>query len=286
MGRYDLAGRRIVVTGASRGIGAAVCAGLAASGAEVILIGRLRESLDEVAATLPGGPHPVIPLDVTDEAEWTAAAERLAVEGPVHGLVTAAGDIGPIGPVGSWNIARFRRALDVNVIGTLLPIVALLGSLRAGAGAVVTYSGGGATGPFPRYDAYATSKAAVVRLTENLSSDLKGAGIRINSVAPGFVLTSIHDATLEAGSALAGPHFDRTRQARDRGEGDSPQLAADLTAFLLSDDSAGITGRLISARWDPWRDPEFQAQLRREPDLATLRRIDHQYFSTIVRRAP
>ena len=77
------------------------------------------------------------------------------------------------------------------------------GLARGRARAVVTFAGGGATSPQPRYDAYATSKAAVVRLTENLGLELSERGVRVNAVSPGFIATDIHAATLEGGSAAA-----------------------------------------------------------------------------------
>jgi 3-oxoacyl-[acyl-carrier protein] reductase len=169
--------------------------------------------------------------------------------------------------------------LDLNVCGTLLAVLNNLGPLRAAAGSIVTFSGGGATGPMPRFDAYATSKTAVVRLTENIATDLINEGIRANSVAPGFVLTSMHEQTLAAGPDLVGTeYFEKTRQTL-LGGGDSPQLAAELVAFLVSDMSYGITGKLLSARWDPWRDTAFQERLRTEKDLATLRRIDDIFYT-------
>lgn len=284
-GATGLAGRRVVITGAAGGIGRAVAAELAGRGTRLVLVGRRPAPLQELAAGLPGGPHEALPLDVTDEAGWRRAADRWRREGPIHGLVTAAALLGPIGPAGSWPVEEFRRTLEVNVVGTLLPVTALLEQMEAGRGAVVTYSGGGATGPFPRYDAYAASKAAVVRLTENLAGDLAGRGVRINAVAPGFVVTDMHRATLAAGPDRAGPgYFERTERAVSAGAADPPGPAARLTAFLLSDDAAGITGRLISARWDPWSDPAFRDRLRSEPDLATIRRIDEQFFTTREKR--
>jgi NAD(P)-dependent dehydrogenase (short-subunit alcohol dehydrogenase family) len=275
----ELRGARVVVTGASRGIGSVVCRDLARRGASLALVGRDLSLLHTVADDLAGGPHSVIVLDVADEARWDAAREEIAPAGVVHGLVTAAGELGPIGPIGSWTVAAFRRTLDVNVVGTLLAISTLLEPLRAAEGAVVTFSGGGGTSPLPRYDAYATSKAAVVRLTENLAVDLSEHGVRINCVAPGFVVTDIHAATIQAGPGLAGAgYFERTRRAVETG-GDPPELAAALVAFLLSRQAAGITGRLISARWDPWAEDSFRERLRRQEDLATLRRIDDQFFT-------
>lgn len=276
-----LVGRRIVVTGASRGIGAAIARHLGRLGAHLVLVARDHAALDSVRTTLPEGPHRAIALDVTDEAAWAAAVGRLTADGPIHGLVTAAGVLGPIGPPGSWKVGEFRRTIEVNLVGTLLSIVSLLDPLRAGRGAVVALSGGGATSPLPRFDAYAASKAALVRLIENMAVELAPEGLRINSVAPGFVATAMHRATLEAGPDRVGAgYYERTRQAVSEG-GDSPELAAELTAFLLSAEADGITGRLISARWDPWREPAFRERLRSDASLGRLRRIDDQFFSAM-----
>ena len=75
--------------------------------------------------------------------------------GGVHGLVCAAAILDPVGPVGSYTVSDFRRTLEVNVLGTLLAIQTCLPGLRESDGAVVTFSGGGATAPLPRFDAYA-----------------------------------------------------------------------------------------------------------------------------------
>jgi 3-oxoacyl-[acyl-carrier protein] reductase len=274
-------GKRIVVTGASRGIGFVIAHHLAALNARVVLVARDRDGLDRAAKRLPGGSHEVVAIDVSNEQSWSAAAESL-VGGGVDGLVTAAGVIGPIGPLGTWDVTDFRATLDVNVTGTLLAIATCLPALAGSAGSVVTLSGGGATAPLPRFDAYAASKAAVSRLTENLGRDLEPDGIRVNAVAPGFIVTEMHDSTIAAGPELVGQaYFDRTRQAIDDGKGDPPELAAELTAFLLSDSSRGISGKLISARWDPWREEPFQRRLREDVDFCTVRRIDAQFFDRV-----
>ena len=275
----SMVGRRIVVTGASRGIGEAIARHLGRLGAHLVLVARDPAALERVRASIPGGPHGAIALDVTDEAAWTAAAGQIGAEGPVDGLVTAAGVLGPIGPPGSWQIGEFRRTIEVNLVGTLLSILSVLDPLRAGRGAVVALSGGGATSPLPRFDAYAASKAALVRLVENMAVELAPEGVRINCVAPGFVATAMHRATQEAGPDLVGvEYYERTREALSEG-GDSPELAAKLTAFLLSEEAEGITGRLISARWDPWTQPAFRERLRSDASLGRLRRIDDQFFS-------
>ncbi len=277
----DLAGRRILVTGASKGIGRGVATALAELGASLALVARDAAVLDGLVGGLPGGPHDAIAFDVTDEQAWLAARPRIAPTGRLDGAVTAAAVIGPIGRVGEWRVDDFRRTFDVNVAGTLLAVTTCLEPLRGG-GSVVTFSGGGATAPFPRFDSYATSKAAVVRLTENLAVELAPDNIRVNAIAPGFIVTPMHANILAAGpDAVGSQFFERTHSAHERGSGDPPELVYELVAFLLSEESAGITGRVISAQWDPWKDEAFRERLRTERDLATLRRIDDQFFSTV-----
>jgi 3-oxoacyl-[acyl-carrier protein] reductase len=276
----SLQSKRVVITGATGGIGTVISTYLAGEGARLILVSRRPRSLEALASALPGGPHETLVLDVTDAIGWQRLRDHIGEKNRVHGLVTAAGVLGPIGPVASWEVEAFSRTLEVNLVGTLLGVVTLLEALKATRGSIVTYSGGGASGPLPRFDAYAASKAAVVRLTENIAVDLDESGVRANSVAPGFIVTPMHDETLRAGADRVGhAYHQRTRRAVEEGFRDSPVLAARLTAFLLSDASEGITGRLISAQWDPWDDPSFQDQLRRDTDLATLRRVDGRVYA-------
>jgi NAD(P)-dependent dehydrogenase (short-subunit alcohol dehydrogenase family) len=271
-----------VVTGGSRGIGREAACALAAEGWRITLLARDLDALQETRLKLAGEGHGAFSLDVSDEAAWRRLSPRL---GEVHGLVCAAAVLDPVGPVGSYQIADFKRTIEVNLIGTLLAIEACLPGLRACGGAVVTFSGGGATAPLPRYDAYAASKVAVVRLSENIASELASDGVRINCVAPGFVATDIHKSTLAAGPELVGrSYYERTKAELQRG-GMPASEAAELVCALLEDDpKARFTGKLISAQWDPWRDPDFRRRLAKEHDLGTLRRIDDQLFAPISER--
>jgi NAD(P)-dependent dehydrogenase (short-subunit alcohol dehydrogenase family) len=256
---------------------------LAERGWRVSLIARDEDALERARDELPGEGHEAFAMDVADESAWEPLASRL---GDLHGLVCAAGVLAPVGPIGSYEVADFRRTLEVNVIGTLLAIRACLPQLRSSRGAVVTFSGGGATAPLPRFDAYAASKAAVVRLSENISGELAGDGVRVNCVAPGFVATGIHQTTLAAGPERVGAvYFERTRTELERG-GVPATEAAELVCLLLEDDpDTSFTGKLISAQWDAWRDPIFRRRLAGEPDLATLRRIDGVLFAAVGERA-
>lgn len=267
----------ILVTGGSRGIGLVVAQELAAGGARVIIAARKRAAVDAALATLTGGGHTGVTIDIADPAAWQAATPALETVG---GLVCAAGTLGPVGALADLDAAAFARTLQVNVTGTLLAIQACEAPLRANDGGAVVFSGGGATGPFPRFDAYAASKAAVARLAENLAAG----GLRVNAVAPGFIRTAMQDEVIAAGPEQVGQAYhDRVAAAAATDSFDDPAAAAELIAFLLSAAARGISGRLLSAIWDPWRDAAFQDRLRSEPDLATLRRIDDQFYTVVAR---
>lgn len=283
MSGAELTGRSIVVTGGSAGIGLAVSEELARRGARVVAIARDGGRLEAAVEALPGSGHLARPLDVADSDGWeklVAELTRAGSERALHGLVTAAGVLEPVGPTASVDPEAVLATLRANLFGTFLAIHHLLPALiAAGDGAVVTFSGGGATGPMPRYDAYAMSKAGVVRLTENVAIDEPR--VRVNAIAPGFVATGIHDATLAAGEELVGSEYlERTREQLREG-GTPAARAASLAALLLGAEGTGVTGKLISAQWDPWEDEAFRARLAAEPDLCALRRIDRVFFGPL-----
>lgn len=253
------------------GIGRACAERLAADGWRVAVAARGAAAIDETLAGLSGEGHEGLQLDVSQPSGWEAAADSL------HGLdalVHAAAIIGPVGPVEDIAPGTFLDVLNINVAGTFLAVQSCLPALRASSGRAVVFSGGGATGPLERFDAYAASKAATVRLVENLSLQ----GLRINSVAPGFVATRMHEATLDAGPEQAGrDYYERTRRELETG-GTPPEEAAELVAFLVSPEAEGISGKLISAPWDPWREQDFRQKLRADESFGTIRRIDGQSF--------
>jgi len=271
--------RRVVVTGGSRGIGRAVAEALAERGVRLLLLARSREALAQTCAELAGEEHEAVALDVADKTAWRRLAPRL---GDVDGLVCAAAMLDPVGPVGTYSVEGFQRTLDVNVTGTLQAIVSCLPALRANKGSIVTFSGGGGTAPLPRFAAYAASKAAVVRLTETIALELAADGVRANCVAPGFVATEMHRATLVAGPDRAGAeYFERTRAELDRGGVPASEAAELVCRLLQHEPGAAFTGKLVSAQWDDWRDLGFRRRLAAERDLATLRRIDDTLFGRI-----
>jgi NAD(P)-dependent dehydrogenase (short-subunit alcohol dehydrogenase family) len=272
----DFEHRRVLVTGGSLGIGLEISRQLAKRGARVIVAARAPAAIDAAVESLEGSRHEALQLDVSDPAAWEEAAAVIDAGGELHGLVAAAGVLGPIGALEDIPAGELFDAIAVNLVGTMLSLRFAIPRLRAVGGRAVTFSGGGATSPLPRYDAYAVSKAAVVRLTENLAA---GGSVEVNAVAPGFVTTRMHEQTLRAGREAAGQgYYERTQEQLAAG-GFPALVAAELVCFLLSDDARGISGRLISAQWDPWREEGFRNRLRTDDALGTLRRIDDQVFT-------
>ena len=274
-----LAGRTAFVTGGGRGIGEAIARALAAEGARVFVMSRTAAELERVVAAIrgEGGEADFAEADVADAAQATRAVRRCDVSlGPPAVLVNAAGVYGPIGPFREVDAAAWKRALDVNVMGTVHCCQAVLPVMIAnGNGRIINLSGGGATSPLPRFTAYAASKAAVVRFSETLAEEVREHGVTVNAIAPGAVDTRLQDEVMLAG-ARSGDLFDRIRRLRETGEGGVPAaLPAALAVFLASDAAASLTGKLISAPHDGWQDWDAA----RIADLAasdwlTLRRLD------------
>lgn len=266
-------GRNIIVAGGTGGLGGPIVDTLLARGERVLATGRDAGRL----AALDARGALVHRLDLADPggAASLVADFGARVGGALDGLVVAAGGLGPIGPTRAVDLPALAATLDEHLLGTLRLIQACAPLLdRAPAPSVVLFSGGGATGPFPRYSAYALAKVATVRLAENLAAEEPG--WRVNAVAPGFVATGIHAATLALDPGLVGPYYEETE--RRLADATPPEAAADLVAFLLGEEGAGVTGRLISAAWDPWREPEGRDLLHGPGDFGRLRRIDGQRF--------
>jgi NAD(P)-dependent dehydrogenase (short-subunit alcohol dehydrogenase family) len=145
---------------------------------------------------------------------------------------------------------------------------------KQGSGSVINLSGGGATSPMERFSGYGVSKAGVVRLTETLAVEASSYGVRVNAIAPGMVDTGIHDGVIAAGDE-AGLQSGIVNSMRASSGGVSPDEAADLAVWLASSDSEPLTGKLISAVHDPWREwTATDVQELADGALLTLRRLD------------
>jgi 3-oxoacyl-[acyl-carrier protein] reductase len=144
---------------------------------------------------------------------------------------------------------------------------------QAGRGKIVVLSGGGATNPLPNISSYAASKAAVVRLMETLAEELRPHHVDVNAIAPGALATRLVDEVLAAGPEKVGSaFFEKNKQWKEKGA--TPlELGARLAVYLASPESDGITGRLISAQWDPWATLQQHREELAKSDIYCLRRI-------------
>lgn len=280
--QMKLANRNVIVTGGSQGLGRAIVETFVREGANVLLCARDERAAAALATGLQGsaprGDQTVLGqrCDVSspDEVESLFAAADEAFGGALHVLVNNAGIYGPKGPTDEVDFDEWKQCVEVNLYGTLLPCRAAMRRFkRRGYGKIVNLSGGGATNPMPNISAYAASKAAVVRLTETLALELVPYRVDVNAVAPGALNTRLLDEVLAAGPEKVGEKFYQQSRKQAEGGGVPLELGAELCAYLASAESDGVTGKLISAKWDPWkRLHEYRDELNGS-DIYALRRI-------------
>lgn len=271
----------IFITGGSLGIGFEIAKKCVENGAKVIIASRTEKDLKLATGKLnniSNEGHEYRVLDTGDKTQVKQCAKEIQQKfGYMDGLVNCAGVYGPIGRIDEIDVDKFTEAININFLGTVYMCHYFVPLMKNRHAKIVNYSGGGAAGPFPNYSAYATSKIAIIRLTENMSKELADFGIEVNAVAPGFVVTRLHQETLKAGQKAGQAFLEKTKQEIEKG-GVPPEKAAELTAFLLSNKSNGITGRFISAPWDNWKEFESNVDEISNSSLYTLRRVDGRNF--------
>ena len=273
-----LSGRNCLITGGSRGLGAEIATTFWDAGANLMLVGRSGRALEEAVSRLSRRPDQTVATLTADLSDPSSpemiAAEAFAVFSRLDVLVNNAGIQGPIGPVWENDWAAWENVFQVNLFAPVALCRRCVPDMaRWKRGKIISISGGGATGPRARFSAYATAKAGLVRFSETLAEETRGLGIDVNCVAPGAMPTDMLGAVIEAGPDVAGQHeYDMAVRARQPGIA-SPRRAAELCLLLASAAGDGITGKLISAVWDPWDNlPKHKSDLERT-DVYTLRRI-------------
>lgn len=242
--------------------------------------------LEELGDALRGQGAEVIArgVDVTRSGEVDAFAGAVREEfGRADVLLACAGVLGPVGPVAEVDPAAWERTVEVNLTGVLHAVRSFVPLMRAsGGGRIITMSGGGigGAGLAPRLSAYLASKAAVVGLTEALARELSAEGISVNALAPGAINTTFVDPILEAGPAVAGEAL-YAATARQRAGGDPLEKVGAALLFLASERSAGLTGKLVSAKWDDLDVMGACAEDLNRRSAFTLRRIDSVLFDEV-----
>ena len=264
---------RIVITGSSSGIGRALAERFLAHGHEVW--GLARSDQADMAAR-HGNTFHATRCDVAEWAQVERAAAEVGAAWPhVDGLVCCAGLQGEIGRAVTADPVRWSATVRANLDGTFFAIRAFHPALhRAPRRAkLVCFSGGGASKARPNFSAYGAAKTAIVRLVETIAEEEQGTALDINAIAPGAVSTRMTDEIVAAGLAAAGETEYQAAVRLKKADGASLERALDLVEWLLSPASDGISGRLISAVWDPWPMLDRQRDGLTGSDIYTLRRI-------------
>ena len=256
--------RTYLVTGGGSGIGKGVAAGLVAAGASVMIVGRnpdrLAGAVKELESSAAGsGSIRYEPADITNEEEATRAVEAVtAWHGRLHGVVHCAGGSETIGPITQVDSQLWRRAVDLNVNGTMYVLKhSAREMVRGGGGSFVGISSIAASNTHRWFGAYGVSKSALDHLMQLAADELGASWVRVNSIRPGLIRTELVAPVLESPELsedyrLCTP-LPRPGEVED---------VANLAMFLLSDAASYVTGQVINV--------DGGLMLRRGPDFSAM----------------
>ena len=275
----ELKGLSALISGASQGLGFEIAKQFLQAGANIVICSRNDNQIQEVRSELlkhyPSAKIIAKQTDVADLQQINNLVTLAIAEfGKLDILVANAGVYGTKGPIDEVDWEEWSQAIDINLKGTVLQCRAVLPHFKQQKfGKIIIMSGGGATKPMPNLSAYAASKAAVVRFAETLAEEVKDFNIDVNTIAPGALNTRLLDEILAAGPEKVGKDFYEQSLKQQTTGGTPLEVGASLCVFLGSPASNGITGKLLSAVWDPWKKlPEYLQKLNTS-DIYTLRRI-------------
>ncbi|MGA9457238.1 MAG: SDR family oxidoreductase [Pseudolabrys sp.] len=236
-GKYSLAGKSAVVTGAGNGIGRAIALAFAEAGANVACV-----DLDRAAAeaTATGKAAIAVACDVSNEAQVEAAAKAILAKYPaVHILLNGAAGNDPNGSVLELTLADWNTVFGVNVAGAFLMSRAILPAMiKAGGGSIIHIASQFGSVAGPRRAVYCASKGALIQLAKAMATDHAAQNIRVNTLSPGAVETDRlvkRFGDMETARRMAGPKHLLQRLGQ-------PQEIAQAAVFLASDASSFMTG--------------------------------------------
>jgi NAD(P)-dependent dehydrogenase (short-subunit alcohol dehydrogenase family) len=227
--QFSLEGKTAVVTGASRGIGAAIAAGLQASGAKVFGISRSGTAPQHVTA---------VACDLSDDAAVQRAFDHLTDNGDRLDVLVNAAGISLPASAGKSELQRFRDTLATDLTGVYATILAAYPLLKKAGGSIINVTSINSVRGFPGNPGYVAAKAGLAGLTRALAADYARDGIRVNALAPGYVATEMTAASF-ADPAM---HEDRRRHTM-LGRWGNPEDMVGAAIFLASSASAYMTGQ-------------------------------------------
>lgn len=261
----------VIITGSSSGIGRALTEHLLTNGHQVWGIARSDQA--DLASR-----HASFRFSRADLADWSqverTVAEISAAWPHADALVTCAGIQGEIGPALQVDPVKWSATVRANLDATYFAVRGCADLLRRSRRAkIVCLSGGGATKSRVHFSAYAAAKTGIVRLVETIAEETRGQLLDINAIAPGAINTRLTEEVLALGPQVVGQAEYDTAVKQKLSGGGSLARVLGLVDFLLSDQSDGLSGRLLSAPWDPWETLAAHRTALAASDIYTLRRI-------------
>lgn len=249
-----LAGQSAIVTGAGRGVGRSIALSYAREGAQLALVARSIDELEETARQVEvlGAPALVIPTDISDREQVDhMAAQVVDRYSTIDVLVNNAAISGPVGPLQDVDPDRWVQVLQVNLFGTYYCCRAVLPTMvKQGRGRIISLTSEVDMATYYSMSAYSTSKAAIIRLTEGLARELAHTNIRVNALGPGGIPSRMAEEIRDEAAAAGVYDLSESCRAVAAGERDATEQATALAVFLASDDSGNMSGKLLSAVLD------------------------------------
>ena len=260
--QLDFTDRTYLVSGGGSGIGKGVAAGLAQSGANVVIVGRNADRLTAAVREIEAAASGKVlakPADVTDEDQIAGVVEAAAAwHGRLHGVVHCAGGSETIGPVTQIDSDAWRRTVDLNVNGTMYLLKhAARQMVRAGGGSFVGISSIAASNVHRWFGAYGVSKSALDHLMMLAADELGPSWVRVNGIRPGLIRTELVEPILSSPEVS-----EDYRQCTPLPRVGEVTDVANLAMFLLSDAAEWITGQVINV--------DGGHGLRRGPDMSGM----------------
>ncbi|WP_137810187.1 MULTISPECIES: SDR family oxidoreductase [unclassified Gordonia (in: high G+C Gram-positive bacteria)] len=256
-----LADKVVVVSGVGPGLGRSICLRAAAKGARVVLAARTESRLKEVAAEIDaaGGTSLVVPADITDDAAVeNLVATTVAEFGRADVLVNNAFALPSMKPLSRTDFDQIASSIDVTVLGTLRVIRAFTDALGESDGSIVNINSMVIRHSEPRYGSYKIAKSALLAMSQSLASELGDKGIRINSVAPGYIwddqLKWYFGEVAKKYGISPDDVYEQTASKSDLKRLPEPDEIADAVVFLASPMARAITGHTLDVNCGEYHD--------------------------------
>ncbi|MBD0021446.1 SDR family oxidoreductase [Gordonia pseudamarae] len=244
-----LAGKVVVVSGVGPGLGRAICTRMARAGAAVVLAARTESRLTEIAADI-GADALVVPTDITDAAAVDNLRERVIERfGRADVLINNAFALPSMKPLARTDFDQITESLNLTVLGTLRVIKAFTEPLAEASGAIVNINSMVIRHSEPRYGSYKLAKSALLAMSQTLATELGDRGIRINSVAPGYIwddqLKWYFGQVADKYGITPEQVYEQTAARSDLKRLPEPDEIADAVVFLASPMARAVTGHTL-----------------------------------------